>query len=266
MKLPRSIAFLGDIHCGSHWGLWPLDRLPERPRHVGVRYLMECFDHALSALPKKIDLLVLTGDLIDGQQRKSSGTGLFSTKLSDQVDGAIEVLAPLVKRAATVYRVDGTPYHEDFHGALRELDYALGVSLSRQVIDLDLDGEILNVAHHPTGGSTLYKGTAVDREMLWADISATRGKVHRPRWIVRAHKHNYLKLEDVHTTGVSLPCWELSTPHAKKQAYWRFQPDLGVVWMERDPSEPGGYRIRKELYDPPKEEPVRYGETETDAA
>jgi len=232
--------------------------LPQRPRHLGIRYLMDCWGHAQDALPRSIDLLVLTGDLIDGAQRKSSGTGLFSTKLSDQVDGAIEVLRPIAKRSKVIYRVEGTPYHEDFHGALKELDYALGVSISKQVIDLDLNGEILNVAHHPTGGSTLYKGTAVDREMLWADISSTRGKVHRPRWVVRAHKHNYLKLEDTHSIGISLPCWELSTPHAKKQAYWRFQPDLGVVWMEKDASEPGGYRIRKTLYDPPKEELVRY--------
>ena len=109
MTLPKTIVFLGDTHSGCHYGLWPLDRLPEKPRHVGVRYLMECFDHALGALPKKIDLLVLTGDLIDGLQRKSASTGLFSAKLSDQVEGAIEVLTPLAKRASTIYRVDGTP-------------------------------------------------------------------------------------------------------------------------------------------------------------
>lgn len=262
MKQPDNIVFLGDTHAGSKFAPWPEEWLPSDPaRYPGVRYLNRTLAAAYDALPATIDLLVLTGDLIDGPQRKSASTGIFTTSLGEQVEAATEILRPVTSRARVVMRVDGTPYHEEFHNALAALDEALGVSLRRQIIDIDLAGEILNVAHHPTGGSVLYKGTGVDRELLWAELAAARGKVNRPRWVVRAHKHSFLRLEDTHSTGISLPCWQHQTPHAAKQAYWRFQPDLGVVWFTRDDDEPGGYRVRHKLFDPLRTQAVTYGET-----
>lgn len=211
---------------------------------------MECYGHLVDSWPD-LDVLFLTGDLIDGPQRKSAGTGVFSTRMGDQVDLAIEVLKPLVAKAERVVRVDGTPYHEDFHGALKTLDEALGVHKVAQVVDLDLGPGVLNVAHHPMGGSMLYRGTQVDREGLWATIAAARRKVPKVRWIVRAHVHDWMYQETQDTAVVSLPCFELATPHAKKVAYWRFQPSLGGALMRADPSHPFGYRFTPTLYDPP---------------
>lgn len=135
---PKQIVFVGDLHCGSHGGLFPIRRLPEYPNHSGVRYLMDCWKHALRRMPKKIPLLVLTGDLCDGPQHRSKHTGVFSARMGDQVDAAIEVLEPLCRRAETIIRVDGTPYHEEYHGAIEKLDVALGVDLLQQVVDLSL--------------------------------------------------------------------------------------------------------------------------------
>jgi len=263
---PQTIAFVGDTHCGSHWGLHPTgdEWLPRSSKWTGIRYLMECFGHMVDSWPE-IDLLVLTGDLIDGPQRKSSGTGVFSTKMGDQVDLAIEVLRPLAAKAKKIIRVDGTPYHEDFHNALSTLDHALGVSKTSQIFDIDLEPGILNIAHHPMGGSMLYRGTQVDREGLWAAIAAVRRKVPMVRWIFRAHVHDYMMMESQDTVVVSLPCWELATPHAKKTAYWRFQPSLGGVLMEADKTHPSGYRITPHLYDPPQPTVTKMGEIRAQA-
>lgn len=249
---PKAIGFLGDTHCGSHYGLHPTgdDWLPKSAKWTGIRYLMQCYGHLVDSWPE-LDILFLTGDLIDGPQRKSAGTNVFSTKMSDQVELAIEVLRPLVAKAEVVIRVDGTPYHEDFHGALRQLDAELGVSRVAQIVDLDLGPGILNVAHHPMGGSMLYRGTQVDREGLWATLAAARRKVPQARWIVRAHVHDWMYQETQDMAVVSLPCWELATPHAKKVAYWRFQPSLGGALMQQDDTHHLGYRFTPTLYDPP---------------
>lgn len=252
---PKQIVFVGDLHCGSHGGLWPVRRLPEYPNHSGVRYLMDCWQHALRRLPKKIPLLVLTGDLCDGPQWRSKHTGVFSARMGDQVDAAIEVLEPLCRRANTIIRVDGTPYHEEYHGAVEKLDVALGVDLLQQVVDLSLgDLGILNVAHHPMGGATLYSGTKLDRERIWATLAKHEKKVPDARWIVRAHLHHYSRIELPQHEVVQLPCWKLPGPWDKKSNYWKWQPDLGLTVMERDDRTLHGYRFRPYLYDPPMPE------------
>src|SRR3990167_9161948 len=166
MALDR-IRFIGDLHCGSHHGLAHPDRLPASHPSTGSRYLFGCWTRMLENTPER-DLLVLMGDLIDGRGRKSDAVGLYTASLGDQVEMAIELLAPLAERAHHIIRVDGTPYHEDFHGALRRLDEALGVSASAQVLPVDLgDDRVLSVAHHPPGGSVMYAGTKLDRTIVW---------------------------------------------------------------------------------------------------
>jgi hypothetical protein len=248
-KTPQIIGFVGDTHVGSHWGLYPESKLPGHPGSwLGVRYLNQCFSHMVNAFPD-LDLLVLQGDLIDGHQSKSESTGVFSSKLGDQVEAAIEVLEPLAKKAKTIIRVDGTPYHEGFNNALLALDYALGVKKTEQVFDIELlPGSILNCAHHPTGGSALYYGTKVDRDSLLAKVAASDCKVPLPRWIVRSHLHTMILQVTEHVTTVQLPCFQLITAYAKKSNYWRWQPTIGGMIMRADQEDPSGYKFIPHLY------------------
>lgn len=252
---PETIAFLGDVHSGSWWGLWPRSRLPATG-YVGTRYLLDCWEDLLSRWPRRIDLLILTGDLIEGPQRKSGGHGVYAVSDREQVEGAIELLEPFAARADRIVRITGTPYHDGHGDPLLALDYALDVHHTAQVLDLQLDGGILNVAHHPMGGSTLYQGTAADREGLWATISGGTGRTHPARWIVRAHRHHWMHQSTEHKDVVQLPCWQLATPFAVKASYWRFQPSLGGVLMLRDEETWGGYRFAPTLYPLPLQQPL----------
>jgi UDP-2,3-diacylglucosamine pyrophosphatase LpxH len=251
----ETVLFVGDLHVGGHCGIYSPERLPQVPRFVGPRYLFDCWLHLQRALPPKIDLLVLTGDLIEGTNRKGEAVGLFTSKLSEQVEAAIELLRPLAARSAQIVRVYGTPYHDSHHDPLSALDHALGVSLTRQVIDLDL-GEpgaprVLNIAHHPSGGAVLYQGTKLDREQRLAALAASARKVPGVRWIVRGHLHNFAHQRNAEREVVLLPCWKLIDAHGSKGNYFGWQPDLGAVLMEREPREPSGYRFVPFLYDPP---------------
>jgi len=254
-RAPETIAFLGDIHAGSWWGLWPRSRLPG-DGFLGPRYLLDCWDDLQRRWPKKLDLLILAGDLIEGPQRRSGGHGVFSVSDKEQVEGAISLLRPFARRAERIIRITGTPYHDGPGDPLIALDYALEVAHTTQVLDLKLPEGILNVAHHPMGGATLYTGTQVDREGLWSTIASGAHRTHDARWIVRAHRHHWLHQASETKDVVLLPAWQLATPYAVKANYWRYQPSLGGVLMRRDPAAWGGYRFDPQLYALPLQEPM----------
>jgi hypothetical protein len=251
-KVFETIAFVGDLHCGSYEGLWPEEEINGKSaRYIATRYVNQCFDHFVKTIPD-LDLLIFMGDIIDGRQRKSDSTGIYTSDLSEQTDGAIEVVRPLVKKAKKVIRIWGTPYHEGFHGALKAFDKEFDVGLVDQVLNLELTpGNILNVAHHPTGGAGIYKGTALDKEAVWSSVAEQEKKVPGARWIVRGHRHFWGMQETSNKVVIINPCFQLPNGWAKKANLWRFQPDLGAVLMRSEKTHPFGYRFTPYLYDVP---------------
>lgn len=247
-----TIGFISDIHAGSHCAGWPEGWLgPELP-FTATRYVNECLAHAAKNCPN-LDLLVLNGDLIDGRQKKSDSTGLHEVSLKRQVEGAVEILRPFVEKSKKVVRTEGTPYHEDFHEALGLLDEKLGVSTVQQVLNIDLGNGILNVAHHPPGGSVLYQGTKLDRMILWNIIQAACKQFPDAKWIVRSHMHEWSEMRRKGRTAIITPPWQLPTPWAKKQNRESFTSDIGFVLMREDPDMADGWKFIEKLYSPPIE-------------
>lgn len=247
------ITFLADVHSGSVWAPWAPSMRSKHGTTLISEYLYDCLSDFSNKMPKRT-VLVINGDVIDGKQKKSGGLGLFSASLSDQVESAIRMIEPLAKKAVRIYRTYGTPYHDDDHDPLAALDYALGVYKTRQVFNFRIDSGVLNVAHHPGGGSTLYTGTKSSREMMKATVAAFRGKVPLPRWIVRSHLHHWNLHHEEGMSYMGLPCWQMPTPHAVKGDYYGWQPAIGSAEMFRDDSEPGGWRFRPHTYDLPAPE------------
>lgn len=252
-NLTDHIIFVGDVHAGSRCAPWPSDMRSEFGTGVVSEYLADCFSDFTSRMPAG-STLVLNGDLVDGPQRKSGGMGLFTPVLSQQVDAAISLIGPLARKASRIYRIVGTPYHDDDHGPLSAFDRALGVHSVRQVFNFRLGESILNVAHHPGGGSTLYTGTKSSREMMKATVAAARRKIPGVRWIVRSHLHHWNLHHEEGMTYMGLPCWQMPTPWAVKGDYFGWQPAIGAAEMFRDDQEPGGWRFRPHLYEVPQEE------------
>lgn len=261
---PKTIGFIEDLHIGSHYAPWPEEDLPaDVNKFEKSRYTVKCLNHMSEMLPH-MNILYLVGDVIEGDNRKSQATGLHTAKLGDQVEAAITLLAPIVEKADVVIRIEGTPYHEGFQGAMNAFDKRFKVRETTQVHDLIVEGKNnLNVAHHPSGGATIYKGTSLDRENIWQSYAVAAGKVCPARWIVRAHHHYWARFETSFKTVIQTPCFKLPDPYSKKQNYWRFQPDLGGVVMYRDELQPGNYSFRPILYDVPIPQP-RNWETYTE--
>ena len=239
-------VFVNDTHLGSRHAIYPLEHLPAKNADVSRYLTSEWFRIRDHVLPRRINRLHLVGDIYDGGNPKNGGIGTWTADVGEQEEMALQLLRPLAERARTVIRYKGTPYHETNY-SFGGLAKGLGIRTENEglwVQDIQLDdGRVMNVAHHPMGSGTLYIGTSLDREQVWANVAAGAGKVPHPHIIVRGHRHCYGKEETELGMTVMLPCWKLPSPHEIKANYWRFQSSIGLVTMHRDQSELYGHRF-----------------------
>jgi hypothetical protein len=269
-RQPKTIGILADLHCGSRWGLLG----PESEygkQNPGQRYLWDCWCALAKAWPR-LDLLILNGDLIDGKQYRSKGTGVVTADMGEQAEIAEECLAYLIDRVKPrkIVRTEGTPYHEGFDGALKDLDKEFGIvyrKMSRAqkerrvgiVHDIELaDGVVLNTKHQPEGSAALYMGTVQDRETLWATITEMKQGLPRADFIVRSHLHTHTRFYGCGKEHVLTPCFQLQSAYAKHRRYYRWHPTVGALLMLYTPIHDHKYIITKQTFPLPTRRAVTY--------
>ena len=250
-----TLVVLADSHCGSYYGLRH-ERHFSESTPAPVKWLWDRWVELKKALPKKVDLLVLNGDLIDGKQSKSEGTGLYTTSMGEQATLAMEVYAPMIAKAKKVLRIAGTSYHEGFNGALDAFDQHFDipqVDTNRLIMrDIRLDDNVvLNVKHQPDGGFAIYRGTVMDRELLWKSIAETVHTQPQADILIRSHLHstNFFGgfRKQIHLT----PCFCLQQPYARMKQSSRWIPDIGGTVIRRDPKSTLGWNIQHIVYPVP---------------
>jgi hypothetical protein len=135
--------------------------------------------------------------------------------------------------------VSGTPYHDSPAG--REAEnvaqrigaqqyQGLGAGrYCRDMIDLEMDGVVLNAQHGLPSSGALYRGVAPDREALWSALAGKEGKAAKADCIIRSHVHNFVHVEHPTKHAIVSPCWELQTSFMRKSSAYRFIPDIGYV-------------------------------------
>src|SRR2546426_7815683 len=112
------VLVVSDLHCGSQWGLWPERNmvLPDGrdlPLNKGQKYLLRCWeDMTRRVAALKPDILVVNGDVIDGEQYHQRGTEATTTLTVAQTKAASKLLEPLTALVREVYFIQGTEYHD----------------------------------------------------------------------------------------------------------------------------------------------------------
>lgn len=270
MDVPETIVFDADPHAGSTDGLMApagADKI-DRRLNDAQKYLWECREWCVHWMPKNPDLLVLLGDEIEGQQPKSKHTGLVTADVGEQVIIAEENVRPLMDRAKTFLRVDGTPYHQGAQKELRALDnfYKHKHWKSAQDHFLDLGNGVMHISHDPGTRNAIYLGTVVDRNLRFATIAEVTDNLPEERFIVRAHLHTYIHLEVAWNKAMVLaPCWKLQDAHAKTKGFYRWRPTIGMMVFEKDERMDLGYVVRCAKFKSPKPEVLSYGRRKNDA-
>jgi hypothetical protein len=145
-------------------------------------------------------------------------------EVTDQIKLALDLLHPVRAMSDRFYGIYGTEGHagnnnDSEHG----LYSALECDLSDHQLTLNIDGTIIDAAHHSTLASlpAMYK------------IIADYENLQRPRYIVRGHRHLVSDTgeEDRSTRMIVCPSWQLKTSFA-----WRVD--------QRRRSDIGGLIIR----------------------
>lgn len=247
---PRNVVVISDLHSGCQMSLCP----PTGARlDSGSLYTPKGAQAAL--WPVWLDFwawveqvlggepfdLVMNGDALDGVHHGS--TTQISHNLTDQESLAVEILAPVVAKAARYFHIRGTEAHVGQSGASEErIAASLGAVPNedgqRARYDLWMrlgakDGPLVHFLHHiGSTGSSAYEATAVHKELVESFVEAGRWGDEPPAAIVRSHRHRAIRIhipvDEGEALAVVTPAWQLKTPFAWKIPGARLsQPQIG---------------------------------------
>ena len=143
------------------------------------------------------------------------------------------------------YFVQGTEYHEG-RGA-EELESIAarvkGANIQsnftgrqcKELLDLVVDGIVVNFAHHLGGGSGFTRSAALDGEAIWNQITSSKGESVAADLIVRSHVHFFLHVEHSNRHTLVCPCWQLQTRFARHRSAYRLMPNIGAIVLHISP-------------------------------
>lgn len=273
----KRILCLSDIHPGSIYGMLPPDFVASTgtavPQQPWQKYLWECWlDMIAWATAKPLDAIAVVGDVVEGKQPKSRGSELCLPLVLDQEEASEAILAPLIKAAkCKTYFIKGTFYHDDELGrsvdnvakSLRGTVYeGLGTGkYAKEVLDLSVDGVVIDFSHGISVSGGLYRAVAIDREALWSALEGKEGSAPKADVIVRGHAHYFVHVEHVTKHAMILPAWQLQTSYMRKNSRYRMTPNIGSVVLEIDPEAKkrgdDPCVVKKRIYKLPQQNPTR---------
>jgi hypothetical protein len=199
-----------------------------------------------------IDSVVVNGDLIEGRQPKQKCSELTLVAPNDQETAAVFVMRDLRNwleknggHEVPFFFVQGTEYHEG-RGAEELESIAARVRGSniqsnftgrhcKEVLDLAVDGVVINFAHHLGGGSGFTRSAALDGEAVWNQLTSTKGESIAADLIVRSHLHYFMHVEHVNRHAILCPCWQLQTRFARHRSAYRLMPNIGAIVLHVSP-------------------------------
>ena len=187
------------------------------------------------------------GDAIDGKHHNS--TTQITHNIEFQRRHAQQILAPVVALCeGRYYHIRGTDAHvgqsaEDEEALARALGAIPNETGQHARPDLwmmvgDSLGHILH--HVGTTGSAAYEATAVHKELVEEFNEAARWGKRPPDWIIRSHRHRYIRTEIPTARGHSIaavtPAWQGKSSFAWKIPGARLStPQFGGLVVRQSP-------------------------------
>lgn len=250
------VLVVSDLHCGSIFGLLPPDFITfdgtTKELNAGQKYLWDCWQNfCVRAQLYRPTHVIVNGDVVDGDQRKNKGSELSLISMDDQCSAAKQTLWHLRRHlpdATKFYFTQGTPYHVgewnvcEEHIAMdlnAEKYESVGTgNYCREVLWLDLDGIVLEAAHHIATSVGFYRLTALDREGIFSALNGKDNSKGMPRadLLIRSHVHYFGGAEHESKQIITTPCWELQTRYMRKNSVHRMVPTIGGLFIDVDAS------------------------------
>ena len=240
------LAVIGDTHIGSNTAVSPLkfevhnrNTLEAQVTHANrlQQWLHSCWvdywnyvDH-IRGKGKKAKRLIVAhlGDVIDGSHH---GTTQIVQEGADQARMAIEMLEPVRNKANSFIGILGTmPSHAgQDHVSEVSIYRELGADHIEQAVTLDIDGTLIDLAHHGRVGTRPWTSGAA---ALGAEVMldyAQQGKP-LPHFILRGDRHRFddsgMRFEN--TRVIQAPSWQLKTSYGWRVSSNTTRSDIGGV-------------------------------------
>ena len=202
----KRVLVISDGHCGHDLGLThPSDDFDDGTAHYLVRRTIYNW-YAPLVKRLKPHIVIVNGDAIDGDGKKSGGTEQLTTDRLKQCKMAVKTLK-VIPGKPKFFMSYGTGYHtgddEDFEDIIAELIGAEKIGAEDTV---NINGLLINYRHH-IGRSSIPHGrhTAVAKERLWNLMWAERGEYPKADVIVRSHVHYYDFCGGIDWLGLTTP-------------------------------------------------------------
>lgn len=216
----KLVLMLSDLHIGSTVGLWPDGFVSNEGVPVGQNkfqaWLWRCWAdmnkwsaNIINGNPFE---LVINGDMTEGQHHKT--LQIMTADVGDQVSAVMDVISPLVAKAARTHIIKGTEAHT--HNSECHIGKALDASVDPatgqhawDVLDLDVNGCLFNFAHHISTTARPYLEASAHSIALGALIqSRARAGKPVPKVMCRGHRHRHGTWSDGFSATVTLGAWQ----------------------------------------------------------
>jgi hypothetical protein len=213
------VAALGDLHVGAHHGC--------NPPHVRDMLAMpkqneEIWGHIEELRDMRPDVVLDTGDNIDGRGRRQGGRDIFEPDLLAQTDMAASVLKFIMSKNpdCQLFGASGTPYHigDDCEDYDREVYKKAGAVKSGVHEWIDVDGVTFNLKHKIGNTSTPVGNRPMKREKVWELLWNVHQNHPASDVILRGHVHAFDYTGGVGWLGMTLPALcGLGSDYGKRQ-------------------------------------------------
>jgi len=234
------VLIVGDIHAGSPWGLCTPTFMLKGGNVVNYNSVQEhlwknweIFTGEVSK--RKIDTLILNGDMIEGPSPKDRGRNLISPEMEDQVTLAATILEQFIEtvKPKRVVALSGSDYHgniqQDNEAQLAkyiDVDY---VGLGP--FDFEFDGVNINISHG-TGSAYWYRASKMDRMGFAMQLNMAGDGIYNSRHIVQSHLHFGAYLRYPFQSVYIVPCWQAQTDYMRKKDPFKLVPNIGSLELD----------------------------------
>lgn len=236
----HKVLIIGDTHIGSIWGLSTPKFLlkggntveyNEVQEHLWKNWLLFTSEVA----KRKIDTLVLNGDMVDGPAPKDRGRNLMSSEMTDQTTNAAMILEQFVEdvKPKQVIMLSGTDYHDNVQ---QDNELELSKYINAQYVglgpfDFKFGGVNVNISHG-SGSSYWYRGTKMDKVGFSMQLNIAGDGLYDARYIVQSHLHFSGYLRYPHQSVFVVGCWQAQTNYMRSKDPFKMVPNIGSLELD----------------------------------
>jgi hypothetical protein len=249
-KQIRRLVCLSDIHVGSTKGLLQPGFTTLEGNKVSLNAMQEwlwlCWEKANNFIDKQVGdepfALVVNGDIIEGIHHGTKE--IWSPEIADQRRAAVEILKPLVAKAAASFIVRGTECHvqNTESGIGEQLECVKDEQTGLHAFDrlvLELNG-IRHVFRHHIGTSVRrgLAGTQLSANLAEEQVEAANNGEKIPRVVVCSHRHKFGVYQDTNGLLVVTPPFQGLTRFGHKVVS-QARTNPGIVILDYSEKEYG---------------------------